>query len=73
MFVTPEQEKQENFLKQDGVQLEVVEKDPVVEWFALNYKQWGANLQFVTNKSQEGTWFYTQCFCEDNTNLALVV
>jgi len=57
MFVTPEQEKQENFLKQDGVQLEVVEKDPVVEWFALNYKQWGANLQFVTNKSQEGAQF----------------
>jgi len=52
--MTPDQEKQEGAFKENGVTLEIVEKEPIVEWFAQNYKSWGAHLQFVTNKSQEG-------------------
>jgi len=29
----------------------------LVEWFADNYKSFGATLEFVTNKSQEGSQF----------------
>lgn len=41
----------------DGTELEVVEKQQLVEWFAENYKTFGAHLEFVTNRSQEGSQF----------------
>jgi peptide chain release factor subunit 1 len=40
-----------------GVELETVEKEPLVEWFANNYKSFGCNLEFVTDRSSEGTQF----------------
>jgi peptide chain release factor subunit 1 len=40
-----------------GTELEVVEKEPLVEWFANNYKNFGCNLEFVTDRSSEGTQF----------------
>lgn len=39
------------------VELETVEKLQLVEWFANNYKNFGATLEFVTNRSQEGSQF----------------
>lgn len=47
MFLDPE----------SGVELEVADKMPLVEWFANHYKDFGAKLEFVTNKSQEGAQF----------------
>lgn len=54
-----EQEANENFFhdKETGVELEVVEKESLVEWMAENYKQYGCNLEFVTDRSSEGTQF----------------
>mmetsp|Transcript_17331 Transcript_17331/g.42357 ORF Transcript_17331/g.42357 Transcript_17331/m.42357 type:complete len:464 (-) Transcript_17331:5695-7086(-) len=53
-----QQETQDsNFRAEDGAELEVVEKEPLVEWFANNYKQFGCNLEFVTDRSSEGTQF----------------
>ncbi|KAL3937699.1 MAG: hypothetical protein SGBAC_007247 [Bacillariaceae sp.] len=46
-----------NFRAEDGAELEVMEKEPLVEWFANNYKQFGCNLEFVTDRSSEGTQF----------------
>merc|ERR1712113_497288 len=46
-----------NFVTSDGVELETVEKLALVEWFANNYKNFGATLEFVTNRSQEGSQF----------------
>jgi len=46
-----------NFLTKDGVELETVDKMPLVEWFSNNYKNFGATLEFVTNRSQEGSQF----------------
>jgi len=46
-----------NFLPRAGVELETAEKLPLVEWFATNYKNFGATLEFVTNRSQEGSQF----------------
>jgi len=42
---------------ESGVELEVVDKTPLTEWFAVRYKDFGAKLEFVTNKSQEGSQF----------------
>ena len=57
--LTPEQEKNESFFHDPdtGVELEVTEKEPMVEWFANNYKNFGCNLEFVTDRSGEGTQF----------------
>jgi len=48
---------QSNFVTSDGVELETIEKLQLVEWFANNYKNFGATLEFVTNRSQEGSQF----------------
>ena len=40
-----------------NVELDTIEKEPLVEWFANNYKQFGCKLEFVTDRSGEGTQF----------------
>jgi peptide chain release factor subunit 1 len=54
-------EKQEgsssNFSDGSGVEMDVVEKKPLLEWLSENYKQFGAKLHFVTDRSQEGSQF----------------
>jgi len=54
-------EKQEtqssNFKDSNGVELDVKEKKPFLEWLSESYKNFGATLQFVTDKSQEGSQF----------------
>uniref|UniRef100_A0A0E0CCT4 eRF1/Pelota-like N-terminal domain-containing protein n=1 Tax=Oryza meridionalis TaxID=40149 RepID=A0A0E0CCT4_9ORYZ len=49
---------QSNFRdKATSAELEVLEKTLLLEWFAENYRQFGCSLEFVTNKSQEGSQF----------------
>merc|ERR1711957_950692 len=57
--LSKEQQSNENFFHdpETGVELEVIEKEPMVEWFANNYKNYGCNLEFVTDRSGEGTQF----------------
>ena len=59
VHLNKEQEANENFFhdKETGVELEVIEKESLVEWMAENYKQYGCNLEFVTDRSSEGTQF----------------
>lgn len=53
-----QEEDDNNFRdKQSGTELETLEKEPLVEWFANSYKQFGCNLEFVTDRSGEGTQF----------------
>ncbi|CAA6658392.1 unnamed protein product [Spirodela intermedia] len=40
-----------------GPEMEVQEHMPLLEWFANEYKAFGCTLEFVTNKSQEGSQF----------------
>lgn len=40
-----------------GVTLEIIERMTLVEWLANNYKAFGANLEFITDRSQEGSQF----------------
>jgi len=57
--LTPEQEKNESFFAESatGVELEVVDKEQMVEWLANHYKDYGCKLEFVTDRSGEGTQF----------------
>ncbi|KAL9189251.1 hypothetical protein ACHAXT_011741 [Thalassiosira profunda] len=59
VHLNPEQEKNESFFHdlETGVELEVAEKETMVEWLANNYKDYGCNLEFVTDRSGEGTQF----------------
>lgn len=40
-----------------GVDLDIVEKTPLLEYLATKYKDYGANLEIVTDRSQEGAQF----------------
>lgn len=42
---------------QSGVEMELVESQPLLEWLANNYKCFGATLEIITDKSQEGSQF----------------
>jgi peptide chain release factor subunit 1 len=37
--------------------MELVESQPLLEWLANNYKTFGATLEIITDKSQEGSQF----------------
>ena len=59
LHLNPEQEKDRTqFVDKDtGVELEVVERMALLEWLANNYKTFGATLEIVTDRSQEGSQF----------------
>ncbi|XP_026673167.1 eukaryotic peptide chain release factor subunit 1 isoform X1 [Ceratina calcarata] len=59
LHLTPEQEKDKTHFtdKESGVELELVECQPLLEWLANNYKSFGATLEIITDKSQEGSQF----------------
>ena len=59
MHLTPEQEKDKSHFtdKETGVEMEMIETLPLLEWLANNYKMFGATLEIITDKSQEGSQF----------------
>lgn len=60
VYSNKEQEKdRDKFMdKSTGLEMEQAqEPQSLLEWFAEKYKDFGANLEFVTNKSQEGAQF----------------
>ena len=59
LHLTPEQETNDAHFRDPstGVELEIVERQTLVEWLAENYKSFGAKLEFVTDRSQEGSQF----------------
>lgn len=59
LHLNPEQEKDKTYSidSETGVELELVEKMPLLEWLANNYKSFGATLEIITDKSQEGAQF----------------
>ncbi|KAG2180590.1 hypothetical protein INT44_003594 [Umbelopsis vinacea] len=40
-----------------NTEMEIVDTKPLLEWFTERYKDFGATLEFVTNRSQEGAQF----------------
>jgi len=57
LHLNKDQEKDAALFNENGVELEVLDKTSLLEYFANNYKKFGATLEFVTNKSQEGSQF----------------
>jgi peptide chain release factor subunit 1 len=59
LHLSKEQESDDRHFRDPvtNMELETIEKEPLVEWFANNYKQFGCNLEFVTDRSGEGTQF----------------
>lgn len=59
LHLTPDQEKDKSHFidKETGVELELVESMPLLEWLANNYKQFGATLEIITDRSQEGSQY----------------
>ncbi|KAJ3868694.1 peptide chain release factor eRF/aRF subunit 1 [Lentinula novae-zelandiae] len=60
VYANKEQEKDREkfFDKSTGMEMEQAdEPQSLLEWFAEKYKDFGANLEFVTNRSQEGAQF----------------
>ena len=60
VYTNKEQDKDREKLidKSTGLEMEPAEEPtPLLEWFAEKYKEFGANLEFVTNRSQEGAQF----------------
>jgi len=59
LHLTTEQERNPQFFKDPvtGEDLEIKDRLPLGEWLAENYKSFGCSLQFVTDKSQEGSQF----------------
>lgn len=43
--------------KATGAEMEIVKEETFLEWLAENYKSFGANLEFVTDRSSEGAQF----------------
>ncbi|TRY91324.1 hypothetical protein DNTS_030134 [Danionella cerebrum] len=52
IHLTPEQEKDKSHFidKETGHEHELMESLPLIEWFANNYKKFGATLEIVSNK-----------------------
>ena len=60
LHLSKEQQAHEHYFHDSvsGVELEEIEKLPLVEWLANNYKSFGTTLEFITNRSQEGSQFW---------------
>jgi peptide chain release factor subunit 1 len=46
-----------HFNDREGVEYDIIEQTALLEWLANHFKDFGAKLNFVTNKSQEGSQF----------------
>jgi len=59
LHLTPDQEKDKSHFtdKESGAEMELIESQPLLEWLANNYKSFGATLEIITDKSQEGSQF----------------
>lgn len=59
LHLDEEQERDMSYFRDsaNNVDLEVITKTTLLEWLANNYKSFGAKLEFITNKSQEGSQF----------------
>ena len=57
MYLPSQKKIEQTYVDKDGVEPEVIEAVPFTDWLAENYKRFGTTLEFVTNKSQEGSQF----------------
>jgi len=57
-YLTPEQARDDSHFKdRQGVAYDILARIDLVEWLATHYSNYGAKLEFVTDRSQEGMQF----------------
>ena len=56
IYIDPKKDNSKNYIN-DGIKLDIINEMELVEWFSINYKNFGAELILVSDKSQEGTQF----------------
>lgn len=58
-LLTEAQEKDPKYFKDadTGVDLDVVNSENLADWLLLNYKKYGINIEFITDKSSDGYQF----------------
>ncbi|CDR45373.1 CYFA0S18e00386g1_1 [Cyberlindnera fabianii] len=54
-----EVDKTQSLDKDTGAEMELLSEMPLLEWLAENYQNFGATLEFVTDRSSEGAQFVT--------------
>ena len=59
LLLNPTQEKDPKHFKDavSGTDCDVMSEDPLTEWLCHNYQNYGARIEFITDKSQEGFQF----------------
>jgi peptide chain release factor subunit 1 len=60
VYLTPEQSQDPKYFrdsKDSSVELDIVNDETLVDWLAEHHKDFGASIEFITNKSQEGAQF----------------
>ena len=58
-YLKPNSEKDRKYFKDPstGNDLDVLSDESLAEWICHNYQSYGVNLEFITDKSQEGYQF----------------
>ena len=59
LFLNSKQEQDEKYFidSESEVPLEIIDKQNIVDWLSENYKTFGVNLQFISDRTQEGNQF----------------
>lgn len=59
VLLTPKQETDEKYFKdkETGVDLETISCEPLADWLCINYKNYGVEISFITDKSPDGFQF----------------
>nr|Q9BMX3.1 RecName: Full=Eukaryotic peptide chain release factor subunit 1; Short=Eukaryotic release factor 1; Short=eRF1 [Sterkiella histriomuscorum]AAK07828.1 eukaryotic release factor 1 [Oxytricha trifallax] len=59
IYLNSTQQKDSKYFKdrETGMDLDVVSEDSLAEWLCHNYQNYGAQVEFITDKSQEGFQF----------------
>lgn len=58
-YLTPAQEEDPKYFKdaETGVELEVINSEPLGDWLMVNYQHFGCKIELITDKTQEGFQF----------------
>jgi peptide chain release factor subunit 1 len=58
-YLNKNQEKDPKYFKdpKTGADLEIVTQESLADWLTVNYQHFGAKIELITDKTQEGTQF----------------
>jgi len=58
-YLSPKQEEDPKYFKdmESGIDLEVVSAEPLGDWLCVNYQHYGAKVELISDKTQEGFQF----------------